>query len=33
MARTLMTKNNVDFDPRNFLAAIGEGRKAVASLR
>jgi CRP/FNR family cyclic AMP-dependent transcriptional regulator len=30
MARTMMAKNNVDFDPRKFLATIGEGRKLVA---
>jgi CRP/FNR family transcriptional regulator, cyclic AMP receptor protein len=30
MASTRLTKNNRDFDPRQFLATIGEGRKAVA---
>jgi CRP/FNR family cyclic AMP-dependent transcriptional regulator len=30
MARTALVKNNVDFDPREFLATIGEGRKVVA---
>jgi CRP/FNR family transcriptional regulator, cyclic AMP receptor protein len=30
MARTALAKNNVDFDPREFLATIGEGRKVVA---
>jgi len=30
MASTRLTKNDRDFDPRQFLATIGEGRKAVA---
>jgi CRP/FNR family cyclic AMP-dependent transcriptional regulator len=30
MAPTTVAKNNRDFDPRKFLATIGEGRKVVA---
>jgi CRP/FNR family cyclic AMP-dependent transcriptional regulator len=30
MARTTLAKNSVDFDPKKFLATIGEGRKVVA---
>jgi CRP/FNR family cyclic AMP-dependent transcriptional regulator len=30
MASTRLTKNDRDFDPRQFLATIGEGREAVA---
>ena len=30
MAAPLLAKNNRDFDPKKFLATIGEGRKAVA---
>src|SRR5260370_17694166 len=30
MATTATSKKKLDFDPRKFLATIGEGRKAVA---
>ena len=30
MAPTMLAKNNVAFDPKKFLATIGEGRKVVA---
>ena len=30
MAPTVLAKNNCDFDPKKFLATIGEGRKVVA---
>ncbi|MGB8064064.1 MAG: Crp/Fnr family transcriptional regulator [Candidatus Sulfotelmatobacter sp.] len=30
MATSVMAKNNRDFDPKKFLATIGEGRKALA---
>jgi CRP-like cAMP-binding protein len=30
MARFALAKNTVDFDPKKFLATIGEGRKVVA---
>ena len=33
MASTMSAKNKRDFDPKNFLATIGEGRKVVAFLR
>ena len=30
MASTMLAKNKREFDPKNFLATIGEGRKVVA---